>query len=564
MKIRTQNLRSLAKLLNYAGFARKNGDLSYEEVKAIESTYNKSRRDFLINSSKTLAVVGIASAIPFSGCLLDDKKKPEIAIIGGGIAGLYAAYYLQLNKIRAQVYEADVRVGGRMYSARNIFGAGTWTELGGEFIDTAHLEIWKLIHHFGLETIDTHKDAAETDKSKEFNKEAFFVSGKRYSKEEVFEQLKLACAKIEADRDACKKEVSREKQQDSINMQDYVNGLPCKQWMKDIILAAYTGEYGADPADQSSLGLIYVIVPAEKPIEELAFFGDSDERYKVKNGNQNITDSLYGKVKEQVNLSYKLTAISSNGKKTTMKFANGKEVTADYVIMTLPFSVLRNIEMKIDGMPEDKLHCIKTLGYGQNSKVLMGFNKRVWREEDPKKVYAGYLYNPVVVNGWDNSHMQNDNKGKGGYSLLLGGKKSTDLAAKFPGKILASDLTDGDVKVFMDELDLVFPGMKANSANNNKAMLWPNNPHSLGSYTSCKPGQVTTLTHELIASTVGNIYFAGEHTSKDHQGFMNGGAESGRIAAAKILDALAVKTRAEIDKDGKVATVQRVHTFEFV
>jgi monoamine oxidase len=34
---------------------------------------------------------------------------------------------------------------------------------------------------------------------------------------------------------------------------------------------------------------------------------------------------------------------------------------------------------------------------------------------------------------------------------------------------------------------------------------------------------------------VGNLYFAGEHCSRDFQGFMNGGAMTGRLAAAAIL-----------------------------
>jgi monoamine oxidase len=33
---------------------------------------------------------------------------------------------------------------------------------------------------------------------------------------------------------------------------------------------------------------------------------------------------------------------------------------------------------------------------------------------------------------------------------------------------------------------------------------------------------------------IGDVYFAGEHCSVDYQGFMNGAAETGRIAAEQI------------------------------
>ena len=40
------------------------------------------------------------------------------------------------------------------------------------------------------------------------------------------------------------------------------------------------------------------------------------------------------------------------------------------------------------------------------------------------------------------------------------------------------------------------------------------------------------------AEPIGNVHFAGEHCSVDFQGFMNGGAETGRLAAAEIAKKL--------------------------
>jgi monoamine oxidase len=39
---------------------------------------------------------------------------------------------------------------------------------------------------------------------------------------------------------------------------------------------------------------------------------------------------------------------------------------------------------------------------------------------------------------------------------------------------------------------------------------------------------------------VEGVYFAGEHTSVDYQGYMNGGAESGRLVAEQIMEELGV------------------------
>lgn len=38
------------------------------------------------------------------------------------------------------------------------------------------------------------------------------------------------------------------------------------------------------------------------------------------------------------------------------------------------------------------------------------------------------------------------------------------------------------------------------------------------------------------STPIGDVYFAGEHCSVDFQGFMNGAAETGRVAAEQILE----------------------------
>ena len=63
---------------------------------------------------------------------------------------------------------------------------------------------------------------------------------------------------------------------------------------------------------------------------------------------------------------------------------------------------------------------------------------------------------------------------------------------------------------------------------------WPSNPFVRASYASYRPGQWTGI-RGAEGLTVGNLFFAGEHTSLDWQGYMNGGAESGRNAAEALM-----------------------------
>ena len=59
-------------------------------------------------------------------------------------------------------------------------------------------------------------------------------------------------------------------------------------------------------------------------------------------------------------------------------------------------------------------------------------------------------------------------------------------------------------------------------------------------FRSYLPGQYTSIAGAEF-EPVGNLYFAGEHTSLDYQGYMNGGAETGRRAAEGILEKLGLQ-----------------------
>ena len=71
-----------------------------------------------------------------------------------GIAGLHAAYILKQAGYTAYIYEGSPRIGGRIMSVEGMMGAGLWTEMGGEFIDSTHTDMLNSTKHFNLPLID--------------------------------------------------------------------------------------------------------------------------------------------------------------------------------------------------------------------------------------------------------------------------------------------------------------------------------------------------------------------------------------------------------------------------
>ncbi len=57
----------------------------------------------------------------------------------------------------------------------------------------------------------------------------------------------------------------------------------------------------------------------------------------------------------------------------------------------------------------------------------------------------------------------------------------------------------------------------------------------LGAYACLKPGQYSQF-HGYESVRIGNIHFAGDSTSAEFFGFMEGAAEEGQRAAQEIID----------------------------
>jgi monoamine oxidase len=63
---------------------------------------------------------------------------------------------------------------------------------------------------------------------------------------------------------------------------------------------------------------------------------------------------------------------------------------------------------------------------------------------------------------------------------------------------------------------------------------WQANPWTLGSYAFWRVGQYTAIAGAERERS-NNCHFAGEHTSIDFQGYLNGAVESGERVASEIL-----------------------------
>lgn len=98
---------------------------------------------------------------------------------------------------------------------------------------------------------------------------------------------------------------------------------------------------------------------------------------------------------------------------------------------------------------------------------------------------------------------------------------------------------------FVNLFENIIPGAKGAANGSFLRTQWTRDPFTKGAYSSFKLGQLTDFAgffyiesdnpEERQDVNVGNLIFAGEHLSDEFGGYMNGGAQTGRLAAVTAI-----------------------------
>jgi monoamine oxidase len=441
-----------------------------------------------------------------------------VLIIGGGMAGLVAAFELRRQGHQPVVLEAQNRVGGRIYTLRS-FAPGLYAEAGAMRIPRVHRLTLEYCRLFKLRLRPFMMSNPRA---------LVHVGGVRMTAAEAAanpERLPFELAAHEQGRsaDAMWEEAVAE-------IREMIDRAGDEAWEE--IVRRYD-EYSlyeflktrgfSEGAIEYYAVMNFLEADMHNAVVEILredLGGAYLDMQEIVGGMDLLPAAFYRELQGAVRFGVEVRAIEQNGDSVTLRCRVGPDsfsISGDYAICTLPFSVLRHVEHSFS-RPKDR--AIRQLNYHASTKILFQVRNRFWETEDG----------------------------------IEGGATATDLPIRrlnYPtpdptttrGVLLASYTWGQDalqwgamdeetrIEEALDDVERIHPQIR-HQFEVGASHAWYGDRWARGAFAMFAPEQQTNL-QAAIVQPEGRVYFAGEHCSLYHA-WIQGALESGIRAAREI------------------------------
>lgn len=446
------------------------------------------------------------------------NKPKKVVIVGAGIAGLAAGYELLQAGHDVQILEAQHRVGGRIYTLRDPFAQGLYGEAGAMRIPRAHSLTMAYIEKFGLQIADfmmgnpqayvhvggIKRRMAEVQAKPELM--GFETSAKekgRLAGDIWDEAIRPLAKKVENDG---WDEVTAEYDQYSVR-----EFLELKGWSEGMIEM-----FGLLNNQESVMNSSF-----------LELFREDGGNYytnmcQIVGGMDNLSHAFLPALGSRIRYGAKMIAIDQTHDEAVIHYqtrAGRFEARGDYAIITVPFPVLRHVEV-LKPFSRVKQRAIRQLHYDASAKIFFQTRRRFW--ETDEGIYGGGTVTDLAIR---NLYYTNYGKDTGRGILLASYTWSED--AQRWGSLAPHER----IEQALENVAVIHPQIK-DEFEAGASHMWHDDPFAGGAFALFDPGQQILL-HQEIVKPEGRIHFAGEHASLYHA-WIQGAFESGLRAATAI------------------------------
>jgi monoamine oxidase len=150
---------------------------------------------------------------------------------------------------------------------------------------------------------------------------------------------------------------------------------------------------------------------------------------------------------------------------------------ADYLVLTLPFRMLREVDLAQAGFSPRKMTAINELGFGSIGKIHVQLSSKPWVPLH----YAGGAYSDPRSFGvvWDDSVALGPSGAPALMTIYPTGNIS-DQRLTLPSHAAHGSAPAGDVDWFMSEVENVYPGLRRAYMGRAFEDNWAASPHHRG------------------------------------------------------------------------------------
>ncbi|TVY48654.1 Polyamine oxidase [Lachnellula occidentalis] len=459
--------------------------------------------------------------------------KVKVAVLGAGMAGIAAAQSLHNASVSDFVIvDVNSYIGGRV--AHTTFGTNPATkqpytvELGANWVQGLVSDggpenpIWTLAKKWGLENTYSNYSSIQTydqDGSADFTG--------------LLDDFEDAYTTVEQDAGTILTQ----------NLQDRTmrTGLSIADWKpkKDMQLQAaewweFDWEYAYSP-DQSSQ--TWAIVNYNTTFYQ--FSGDNNYVFDQRGFNYFIESEAYTFLQPndtRLHLNTNITSIAYSDSGATITNADGSCIQADYAICTFSLGVLQNDVVDFQPvLPAWKQTGIEGMQMGTYTKIFFQFppgpDGTFFWEHGPDPATQFFLYADPVERGWypvfQSLSAPGFIEGSGiffvtvVYAQSYRAEQQDDDATKAEVMAVLKKMFGADIP---DPIDFMYP-------------RWSTEPWAYGSYSNWPPG-LSIETHQNLRANLGRLWFAGEATSAEYFGFLQGAYTEGQAVGNIIAECI--------------------------